>query len=151
MFEMLVAILVFSIVASPVLMLRAVFSRSWILMWLAALGSFILSILGMFSIGAFVFLLTCLQLVAVVAMRWRFSPLRWTVGLLLGVLIWVLLVPVQIYGYRWFIGIGAYQVVGIIALIVVLFPWRQSGDSLRRGDVVIAPARPHASPGAKGG
>lgn len=151
MFEALVIVFGFLIVASPFLMVRALFSRSWVLMWLAALGSFTLSIIGMFSIGAFVFLLTSVQLAAVFAMRWRFTPLRWIVAMLLVVLIWVLLVPAQIYGYRWLGGLGAYQIAGILALIVALLPWGSSGERWRRGNTSIAPAHQHAPPGAKAG
>lgn len=123
MFEIFVAILGFSLVASPCLMIRALFSQNWITMWLAALGSFVLSIIGMFSIGPYVFLLTSIQLAAVIALRWRLSPTRVAVALLLGVLLWVLLVPVQVAGYRWFGGIGAYQLAGLLGLIVALLPW----------------------------
>jgi hypothetical protein len=123
MFEIFVALLGFSLVASPVLTLRALVSCSWVLMWFAALASFVVSIIGMFSIGAFVFALTCLQLAAVFALRWHFSPPQWIASLVLALLIWVLLVPAQIYGYRWLGGIGAYQIVGVVALIVALLPW----------------------------
>ena len=92
-------------------------------MWLAALASFVVSILGMFTIGAFVFVLTSVQLAATAALRWRYSLLRSIMAMLLGILIWIVLVPMQVAGYRWWVGLGSYQIVGIVALFVVLLPW----------------------------
>jgi hypothetical protein len=112
-------------------MVLAAARHSWLAMWLAALASFVASILGMFSIGAFVFALTCVQLALVVTMRLGASLLGHVVALLVGLLAWVAVVPVQIWGPHWLWSFGIYQLVGLLGLLVVLAPigrfrWRLS-------------------------
>lgn len=122
LFTIMSAALGLSAVASILLTPRALFSRSWLVMWVAALASFVVSIIGMFSIGAFVFVLTCVQLGAVVALRRSASPLIWLAGMLVGAAVWVAVVPVQLLGFRWLGGFGMYQVVGLLGLILTLLP-----------------------------
>jgi hypothetical protein len=63
----------------------------------AALLSAYASFLGIFTIDALTFLLTCLQLGAAIALR-RSDPdsNAWKVPLLLSLLVWALIVPAQI-------------------------------------------------------
>jgi hypothetical protein len=76
-------------VASLVFTLRGIASHSWLMMWLAAAASFVVSALASFSIGPFVFLLTCLQLGAALALRRGASSSAWLASLLGGMLVWV--------------------------------------------------------------
>lgn len=66
MFEPILWVALLGTVALPV---RASRARSPALMWAGALCSLVVSIAGMYSIGALVFLLACLELGAAVAMR----------------------------------------------------------------------------------
>ena len=119
-----------SLLASIALSVHALLNWSWPTMWLAALGSFILSILAMFSIGALIFLVTCMQLAAVVALRWGTTWSELTIAILLGVLAWVAIVPVQAYGPDWLGGFGMYQVAGIVGLLLVLLPFKMGRPRL---------------------
>ncbi|MFN8590120.1 MAG: hypothetical protein U0031_01580 [Thermomicrobiales bacterium] len=124
------------IVAPLFLTPRALLQRSWLKMWVAALMTFVVSILGMFSIGMFVFALTSVQLGAVVALRHEWPTNRLLLAMLIGLLAWVAIVPLQLVGFRWFLGAGLYQIVGLLG--VVLAPVRFS----RRRHV--APSLPKA-------
>lgn len=110
------------VVAQLFLTPRALLQRSWPMMWGAALMTFVVSILGMFSIGALVFAATCIQLGAVVALRHEWSTRRLLLSMMLGFLVWVVIVPVQVAGFRWLWGFGIYQIVGLLG--VVLAPMR---------------------------
>ena len=103
-------------------MVLAAARHTWLAMWLAALASFVVSIIGMFSIGAFVFALTCVQLALVVTMRLGAPLPGHLVAFLVGLLVWVAVVPVQIWGPHWLWSFGIYQVVGLLGLLVVLAP-----------------------------
>jgi hypothetical protein len=117
-----IEVLVWVSLAAQALMVRALIGHSWVMMWLAAVGSFVFSILSMFSIGAVVFALTCVQLASVVALRLRLPFWQEAAILLAGVLIWVLVVPVQSYGFEWLGGFGVYQIVGLVGLLLVALP-----------------------------
>jgi len=86
-----------ALIASVLLTPLAVVTGSWFIMWVAALLSAYVSFLGIFTIGALTFLLTCLQLGAAIALR-RSDPdsNAWKVPLLLSLLVWALIVPAQI-------------------------------------------------------
>jgi hypothetical protein len=84
-----------ALVASVLLTPLAVVTGSWLIMWVAALLSAYVSFLGLFTIGALTFLLTCLQLAAAIGLR-RSSPgIAWKI-LLGGLIVWGIVVPVQI-------------------------------------------------------
>lgn len=70
---------------SVLLTLRALLSRTWTTMWLAALVSLSASLLAIWSIGSLIFLLTCVQLAAAVAMRRASGTLEWVALLSAGV------------------------------------------------------------------
>ena len=86
-----------ALVASVLLTPLAVVTGSWFIMWVAALLSAYVSFLGIFSIGALTFLLTCLQLAAAIGLRQSETDTAvWKGPLLLGLLGWVLIVPAQV-------------------------------------------------------
>jgi hypothetical protein len=85
-------------------------------------ASFVVSIIAMFSIGAFVFALTCVQLALVVTMRLGASLLGHLVVLPVGLLVWAAVVPVQIWGPHWLWSFGIFKLVGLLGLLVVLAP-----------------------------
>ncbi len=72
------------VVVSLLLMLRAIDSGTWLTMWVAALVSLAASLIAIWSIGSLIFLLTCVQLAAAVAMRWAVGWRGWIVSLLAG-------------------------------------------------------------------
>jgi hypothetical protein len=112
----------FFVAATIAFLLRASFSRSWLLTWVAAFASFVVSIFAMYSIGSILFLATCLLLAAVVARRMHLGAAGWAVALLGAFTIWVAVVPAQYFGPAWLGGIGAYQIVGLVGLLLVLLP-----------------------------
>lgn len=116
-FEILSPVFGLAAVATPALTPRSLFSRSWPMLWLAALASYAVSIIGMFSIGAFVFFLTCAQLGAISPIHRHAS---W--GMLLATLVWVLVVPLQTAGLHWLWRFGIYQLVGLMGLLLALLP-----------------------------
>jgi len=86
-----------ALVASVLLTPLAVVTGSWFIMWVAALLSAYVSFLGLFTIGALTFLLTCLQLGgAIVLRRSETDPNAWKLPLLLSLLVWALIVPAQV-------------------------------------------------------
>jgi len=86
-----------ALVASVLLTPLAVVTGSWFIMWVAALLSAYVSFLGLFTIGALTFLLTCLQLGgAIVLHRSETDPNAWKLPLLLSLLVWALIVPAQV-------------------------------------------------------
>ena len=101
--------------------LRAAVSRSWATMWGAAICSLALSVAGMLTIGALVYLLTCLELGASVALRWQVPRRGWAACLLAAAFAWVIVVPAQIVGPAWLPWIAAFPLVvagGSVALLV---------------------------------
>jgi hypothetical protein len=113
-------IVVSALFVSIVLTVVAIVSRSWLEMWVAALLSLVFSIVAGFSLGPFVFLLTSLQLMSAIGMRWRASGLTWTSLLALGIIIWVALVPLQLISgvvlLPWLIG---FPLVTLICTIIL--------------------------------
>jgi hypothetical protein len=86
-----------ALVASVLLTPLAVVTGSWFIMWVAALLSAYVSFLGLFTIGALTFLLTCLQLGGAFGLRRsEMDPNGWKVPLLFSLLVWALIVPVQV-------------------------------------------------------
>lgn len=96
---------------------RAVVERSPGRMWLAALCSLLVSVLLIFSIGGFVFLLTALQIAAAIALSRAIPGLTMSLALLLAVVIWAIFVPAQVYGPLELGGYGAYTLVGLAGLL----------------------------------
>jgi hypothetical protein len=104
-------------VALPV---RAAWARSPALMWAGALCSLAVSIAGMYSIGALVFLLACLELGSAVAMRWGANGRGWAACLLAALLVWVVVVPVQVAGAVWLPWVAAFPLVVVIGSLALL-------------------------------
>jgi hypothetical protein len=102
------------LLASLVLTPIGIRRRSWKLLWLAAVLSLIFSIAAGFSIGPLAFLLTCLQLGAAVASRREAAIQEWVLLLLIALIIWIIVVPLQITGLQWLL---AFPVVAVIAMI----------------------------------
>lgn len=121
--EIAVAILGFGLIASLLLVFRAISSRSWQLMWGAALASLAVSAVSIFSIGALVFLITCLQLGASAAMRRQASAKEWVVTLVAATVVWVIVVPSQFIVPSWLPGLGILAVVGLLGMFVPLLPF----------------------------
>ncbi|MCC7021294.1 MAG: hypothetical protein IT338_00620 [Thermomicrobiales bacterium] len=112
--------------AAQALSVTALIRHSWLAMWGAALGSFVFSILSMFSIGAVVFALTCAQLGAVVALRLGPSCGKVVVAMLLGLAVWTAAVPLHVAGIAWLGGFGMYQAVGVGGILFVLLPFERN-------------------------
>jgi hypothetical protein len=113
------AVLWIALLGAVALPIRAAFSRSPEVMWAGALCSLALSLVGMFSIGAFIFLPACLELGAVIALRWRATGLGWAVCLLAAVAIWLLVVPAQIAGLRWLPWLPAFPLAGLLGTLAM--------------------------------
>jgi hypothetical protein len=109
-------------VASPLLTLRAAWLHSWVMMWVAALISLLVGSVAIFSIGAVVFLLTNLQVAVTYVLRRGLTRTGAVPPLLLAVLLWTLIVPVQVYGPAWFGGFGYLPLVEMSALFLLLLP-----------------------------
>ncbi|HET7035585.1 MAG TPA: hypothetical protein VFI42_07885 [Thermomicrobiaceae bacterium] len=75
--------------------------RSWKLLWLAGLLSFAFSLPAALSIGPVVWLLTAVQVAGAVAFRWRLSWSGWANLMLLGILIWLVVVPANLLLFHW--------------------------------------------------
>lgn len=120
-------VLWFVLFVSIVLTARALSGRSWVTMWAAAVCSLAVSILGMLSIGALTFLLTCLQVAAAIAMR-RGEPRRgWIAIVLAAVLIWIAVVPTQIalsrsFGWTFLGWIVLFPLAGLLGLLLPVLP-----------------------------
>ncbi len=109
-------------VASPLLTLRALWLRSWVIMWIAALFSLLVGSALIFSLGAVIFLLTNLQVAATYVLR-RGLPRTGAFGpLLLATCLWILVVPVQYFGPVWFGGFGYLPLMNLVVLAVLLLP-----------------------------
>jgi hypothetical protein len=126
-----------ALVASVLLTPLAVVTGSWLIMWVAALLSASVSFLGLFTIGALTFLLTCLQLATAIGLRRaETEPKIWKNPLLLGLLVWALIVPAQVLSgvVAGHFLLGLYEAVplvtvaGTIALLLAPmagFGWRR--------------------------
>lgn len=115
-------ILLVSLILTPV----GIRQHSWKRLWLAALLSLMCSIVAGFSIGPLIFLLTCLQLGAAVACRWQAGAKGWIVLLLVALLIWVIIVPVQLAGLQWMPWLLAFPVVAVIAAVATAWQGNSS-------------------------
>ena len=109
-----------ALLVSVVLTAAGVTRRAWPVLWAAAMLSAGFSIAAGFSVGPLVFLLTCCQLAAALQLRWDGRLQRpWQV-VPAGVLLWVLVVPVQLLGMRWFPWLIAFPLVTLIATVAIL-------------------------------
>jgi hypothetical protein len=111
-----------ALLGAVALPIRAGLSRSPAVMWTAALCSLVISVVGMFSIGALVFLSVCLELGAAIALRWRATALGWAVCLLGAVAVWLIVVPMQIAGAVWLPWIAAFPLVVVLGSLALLMP-----------------------------
>ena len=131
-FSVLVILFGLFIVASPLLTLRAIWLHSWVMMWVAALISLLAGGVAIFSIGGVIFLLTNLQVAATYILRRGLTRSEAVAPLLLALLLWILVVPVQVYGQARFGGFGYLPLVEMCALIILLLPihWTARGPAL---------------------
>lgn len=109
------------IIASAVLLNLGIIEESWKLLWVAAILSLLFSIVTGFSIGPFVFLLTCVQLACALAARWRLGGWGWLGLIAASGLIWCLIVPFQLLVARWVPLLLAFLAVTLIAALATLF------------------------------
>lgn len=106
---------------SVLLTLQAVIGRTWMTMWLAALVSLTASLMAIWSFGSLIFLLTCMQVAAAVAIR-RASSARESVALLLaGVITFGLLVYGLAFLRLWELWVVAFPL-AVLAWSVFLHP-----------------------------
>ena len=94
----------------------------------AALLSAYVSFLGIFTIDALTFLLTCLQLAAAFALRRSATdPDAWKIPLLLGLLVWALIVPAQVLSGV-VVGhylLGLYEAIPLVTAAVTIWLFLQ--------------------------
>lgn len=116
------------IVVSLLLTMRALWSGSWQTMWAAALVSLAFCLIAIWSIGSLLFLLTCLQLAAAIAMRRSVDVRGWATLILAGGIAFVLVV----YGLAslrvqesWVIAFPLAFAIGSLPLISALPAWRR--------------------------
>ncbi len=116
-------------VASPLLTLRALWLRSWVMMWIAALISLLVGSALIFSLGAVIFLLTNLQVAAAYVLRRGLTRTQALAPLLVALLIWVLIVPTQVLGLVELGGFGYLPLVALVLLVGLLLPisWNPQG------------------------
>lgn len=107
-------------IASIILTLRAFFGHTWQLMWAASVASFLVSAATILSIGPFVFLLTCLQIAATLAIRRNASGREKVIILGVAAFIWLILVPGQLIGLPWLGSIVNLTLVGLLGLALPL-------------------------------
>lgn len=99
---LLVASLLWSLLGlSLALSAVALVRNAWRLMALAAVLSFLFSFAALLSIGPFVFLVTCLQIAAAVALARHANGRGWSVAIGSALLVWSLLVVVPLARF-WF-------------------------------------------------
>lgn len=119
---MIEPILWIALLGAVSLPIRRAWAGSPVLMWAGALCSMGVGIAGMYSIGALVFLLACLELGAAAAMRWGAGGTGWAACLLAAVLAWVVVVPVQIAGAVWLPWVASFPLVVALGSLVLLAP-----------------------------
>ncbi|HLI50606.1 MAG TPA: hypothetical protein VKU87_02350 [Thermomicrobiaceae bacterium] len=116
-------------VASIALTFVALALDSWKLGWAAALASLFLAIITGFSIGPYLFLVTCLQIGAALFLRWR---LTWRGALalqLLAATVWFMVVPFQIFVFNAISLLAGMLLVTILAALATIWsPERQAGS-----------------------
>lgn len=108
--------------ASLLLSGLALAARSWAMLWAAALFSLVLSLLTGFSIGGFIFLVTCLQLGGAVVLHSHMRGLGWAKVLLGAVALWgvVVIVPLFVngFGLPWLLSFPLVTVVVSLYLLL---------------------------------
>jgi hypothetical protein len=115
-------------IASLLLTFRGLAGQSWVLMWAAALTSFLAGIALIFSFGALIFIFTCLQLGAAIAIRRGANRRGWSAALLAGLLVWIAAIPLQILVSEWF-GTTAAYILLASAVVWLLAPALPVGRS----------------------
>ncbi len=95
-------------------------SPSWMMLWLAALLSLLFSLAAGFSIGGFVFLITCLQLGSAVALRWGVGGRGWALLLTAAVLVWTVVVPGQQLIQVWVPWVFSFPLVAAVASLCLV-------------------------------
>jgi hypothetical protein len=113
---------------SLLLTVRAILSGSWQAMWAAALVSLAFCLIAIWSIGSLLFLLTCLQLAAAIALRRAVDLRGWAALILAGGMAFALVV----YGLAtlrahesWAIAFPLAFVIGSLPLFSALPAWRR--------------------------
>ena len=96
-------------------------------MWVAAAGSVVISWAGLFSVGGIIFLIACLQIASTVALQRGADRHEWKVLLLLAVLIWIVVVPIQIlmlvtFGWFFLGWFYLFPFLGVVGLLIPLLP-----------------------------
>ena len=116
-------------VASPLLTLRELWLRSWVMMWIAAFISLLVGSALIFSLGAVIFLLTNLQVAAAYGLRRGLTRTQALAPLLVALLIWMLVVPTQVLGLVELGGFGYLPLVALVLLVGLLLPisWNPQG------------------------
>lgn len=122
------AVLGLGMIASLLLTVRGLAGHSWVLMWAAALASFIASVALIFSFGAIFLVITCLQLGAAVAIRRGATRRGWSAALLTGLLVWIAVIPLQTLVSEWFGTTAAYALLAL-AVVWLLAPALPVGRS----------------------
>lgn len=89
-------IAVLALGASALLTVAALLSSSWLTMWLASLLSLAFCLLADPAVGPYVFLLTLLQLVGAMGLRWEKGGPALAALLAIGIIIWAVVVPLQL-------------------------------------------------------
>lgn len=108
-------------IGSIALTFVAIALDSWKLVWLGALTSLFLSIIAGFSIGPFLFLLTCLQLGSALALRWQLHGFRMFGLLVLLVAIWIVVVPFQVFVFNLISLLGDMLLVTVVAALATIW------------------------------
>jgi hypothetical protein len=119
---------------------RAIAGHSWRTLWAAAMLSLLFSLLTGFSIGPLSFLLTCLQLASAIALRFGAVWRDWLGLLLGGVVVWVLIVPVQVAVGSWMPWTLAWPATAAVAsaVLAVGLPRREAAAVLTAPALLIA-------------
>lgn len=110
-------------IALIILTLRAISGHTWHLMWAASLASLLVSAATILSVGAILFLPSCLQIGATLAMRRNASGREWLVCLGIAAFVWLILVPGQIIGGPWLGSLGNLAFIGLLGLTLPLLPF----------------------------
>ena len=130
-YSIAVAVLGFGLVATVLLLVRAIASRSWVLMWVAAFASLAASAITVFSIGPVIYLSTCLLIAGSWALRRHAVGRQWALAIIAALLVWFIVVPTQLAEPSWLPGFGIMIVVGLVGLLIPLVPPSESPESRR--------------------
>jgi hypothetical protein len=115
-------------VVSVLLTLRAIDSGTWLTMWVAALVSLTACLMAIWSIGSLLFLLTCLQLAAAVAIRQPVDWRGWIASLLAGMATFGIVIYGLAFARAWDLWLIAMPLAFALASLLLLTDLR-----LRRG------------------